>query len=199
MEALFNRDFTINEKTNALEINLYRKLNEYNRADRSTRLHQSNYVEVMSHSLQIEELSVGREVRKYNRCDQVLQNYGRNLYSLDIENVSEMRPSILPFDRICLISQDQYFFTQPPYDEITIAEAEKIFGSILRIECDSILVRIWEEIRTDEKYHVSFLPNRGNFRIEGHALYLLKNSPKLQSILFPTEPPTPINSLAKKE
>uniref|UniRef100_A0A1B0EWW7 C2H2-type domain-containing protein n=1 Tax=Phlebotomus papatasi TaxID=29031 RepID=A0A1B0EWW7_PHLPP len=199
MEALFNRDFTIDGKTNSLEINLYRKLNEYNTADRSTRLRQSNYVEVMSHSLQIEELSVGREVRKYNRCDQMLHNYGRHLYSLDIENVSEMRPSILPFDRICLISQDEYFFTQPPYDSKTIADAEKIFGSIVRIECDSILVRIWEEIRTDVKYHVSFLPNRSNFRIEGHALYLLKNSPKLQSILFPTEPPAPINSLAKKE
>ncbi|XP_055676657.1 putative helicase mov-10-B.1 [Lutzomyia longipalpis] len=194
MEALFKKDFAPSIESNLQERTLHRKLEDYMNAEATGRLHQSNYVEVMSHSLQIEELTVSKEVEKYNKNDQRLQYRSHGCYTLNIEKVSEMRPSILPNDRICLINQYEYNRLVAPNET-----AKKIFGRIVRIENDCIVVRVRGRISPNDRFHVSFEPNRNNFRIEAHALHLLKNSPKLQKILFPLEPPIPKNTPPAKE
>ncbi|GAB0097442.1 uncharacterized protein DMENIID0001_130790 [Sergentomyia squamirostris] len=187
MEALYKNKFVLQKGCNSIERKLLEKLESYQNADKNERLHSSNYVEVMSHSLQIEELSVAKEVEKFDRSNQRLSLRKRGLYSLAIEGVSEMRPSILPNDRVFLVVQRLYSTAMSPYD----AEEKGIFGRITKIEKDYVLIAIRRALNLNETFHVSFLPNRNNFRLEAHALHLLKNSPKLQSILFPEVAPTP--------
>ncbi|XP_059612254.1 putative helicase MOV-10 [Phlebotomus argentipes] len=203
MEALFKRNFRLPEKSGLLEFMLHEKLTEFSFSDKATRLNQGNYVESMSHSLQIEELTVGREVEKYGKANQRLKllsqlnpRHNQSLYKLAVENVSDMRPSILPHDTVCLMLQRDYDAIKiTPYGD----NLRRIYGTIIKIESDCVLLRIKAKINTEDTFHVSFQPNRNNFRVEAHALYLLMNSPKLQSILFPTEMPKLKTTPVEKE
>ncbi|XP_065205548.1 putative helicase mov-10-B.1 isoform X2 [Planococcus citri] len=155
--------------------NLSSILKELGLHDAMGTLREGNYVDYFHNVLWIEEHHAQKEMERYNQKDVTLLTDRRPLYGINIPNLSEGRPSLLPQDQVLIHKRNDMF--RCAYEGcIEIIERDKIYVAAHSRKFKYV---------NKELVHVEFKINRRPFMLSHRALDQIENQATISTTLFP--------------
>ncbi|RZC37172.1 helicase mov-10-B.1, partial [Asbolus verrucosus] len=157
------------------EIQLANIKNLLNSETKQHSLQANNYTKLLDMLLYIEEHQMYKDIRDYDREDQILKRVGGDLLELEVPGLAEHRPSVIFGDSV---------FVREHKSSKTLYE-----GFVHKVKESSVLLKFSKKFMNTvfvkgKKFYVNFSFNRYPLRVEHQAVEFAKMD-NIAHLLFP--------------
>lgn len=144
------------------------------------RLNETNYTDMLSYMIELEDLTGEKEMEQFDKTDQLF-SFRRGFIVLAMENLEESRPSVMERDLLWVLSMK--------YADTKENEKFRIHGTILRVEKEFIVIRFDAKktkllVKMTQKYRIHFILNRLTTQLQHQAIEMIRDQ-EISKFFFP--------------